>query len=373
MGISKDVIQKIIAKKIEKIEKEIKETPYHKGTEHHIGMLKARLAVMKQRLGERNVKPGGHGGKDDFAVRKTGDASCLFLGAPSVGKSSLLNVLAATKSATGNYAFTTRQVIPGMMFYGGAQIQLFDAPGILPQGNLDYGQGRRILAAARAADLLVIIADVNNPQSLFEIKNKAWQAGIRINKQPLKLRAVSRRGSDLEIGGNLGRFKADYLQRLAWTLGMRGRKIILYDPPETIDDFLDAISGSKAYLPAIFAINKIDLLSEKQKNRLRKQLAVIDPPPILISAYRQQGLEKLRKAIWRGLRLIKFSLIDRRRGYQTVIIARQGKILRDIIKRPAREMARQPIIEVSGPGAKFQSQQVGWEYLPHEGDIVSLR
>ena len=373
MGTQKDVIQKIIAKKIEKIEKEIKETPYHKGTEHHIGLLKARLAALKRQLDDRSVKPGKHGGGNNFMVRKSGDASCLFLGAPSVGKSTLLNALAATKSATGNYAFTTRQVIPGMIVYRGAKIQLLDAPGILPEGNLNYGQGRRILAAARAADLLVIISDVNNYQSLIKIKNKIWQAGIRINRQPLPVSIFNRRGKGLEITGELGKFKHNYLQELARTLGMHGKKIVLRAPPSTVDDFLDALAPNRVYLPAIFIVNKIDLLQPNQTNLLRHRLEAEGISPLLVSARRRKGLVSFKKLIWESLNLIKISFTDNRRGYETEIIARRGQSLRDIVQWQSPQVAKGVIIEVSGPGAKFKSQQAGIDYQPREGDNIIIR
>jgi small GTP-binding protein len=159
--------------KIAAIEKEIRETPYHKGTEHHIGRLKARLAKLKARA-EESHKRGGFG----FALKKSGDATVVLIGPPSVGKSTLLNKLANTNSRVEPWPFSTVKVIPGMLDYNGAKIQIFDLPGIIGGAAKGIGRGREVLAAARAADLILLMLDIKTRGRLESLLKEIAQAGL---------------------------------------------------------------------------------------------------------------------------------------------------------------------------------------------------
>src|SRR3989344_4325546 len=102
--------------KIKDLEDELKKTKYNKATQGHIGLVKAKLAMLKEKQDTRSQQKTGQS-EHGYAVRKSGDATVLLLGFPSAGKSTLLNKLTGPHSQDAAYAFTTLSVIPGAMEY----------------------------------------------------------------------------------------------------------------------------------------------------------------------------------------------------------------------------------------------------------------
>ncbi|MCE2615245.1 MAG: 50S ribosome-binding GTPase, partial [Nitrosopumilus sp. (ex Thoosa mismalolli)] len=91
-----------IPEKIKAIQDEMARTQINKATEHHLGLLKAKIAKLKREQEENVAKKSGMK-SDGFDVRRTGDATVVFIGLPSVGKSTLLNKLTGAKSTVGAF------------------------------------------------------------------------------------------------------------------------------------------------------------------------------------------------------------------------------------------------------------------------------
>src|SRR3990167_1453763 len=166
---------------IAEIEKEIRETPYHKGTEHHIGKLRARLSKLKDKALEGTSRGGGGGG--GYQVKKQGDATVVLIGPPSAGKSTLINKLTNAESKVAPYAFTTVTVVPGMLKYKEAYIQILDIPGLIEGAKEGKGRGKEVLSVVRGADLLIIMTDVQRIDLIKKIVSELEGAGIRINQE----------------------------------------------------------------------------------------------------------------------------------------------------------------------------------------------
>ncbi|MEK6949157.1 MAG: GTPase, partial [Nanoarchaeota archaeon] len=124
--------------KIKELDDLISKTKYNKSTQHAIGLYKAQLAKLKEK---QKARSGGRKG-EGYNVRKTGDGTVVLLGFPSVGKSTLLNALTNANSAVAAYAFTTLTVIPGILEYKHAKIQVLDVPGVMHGAAAGTGRGK---------------------------------------------------------------------------------------------------------------------------------------------------------------------------------------------------------------------------------------
>jgi small GTP-binding protein len=162
-------------------------TQKNKATNYHLGTLKAKLAKLRSELFlEESSKGGGPGTGEGFAVARNGDARVALIGFPSVGKSSLLNILTATESEAANYEFTTLTCIPGVLNYKGSKIQVLDLPGIIEGAAHGAGRGKEVIAVARSADAILIVLDAGK-EGLSKhreiLERELETVGIRLNQR----------------------------------------------------------------------------------------------------------------------------------------------------------------------------------------------
>ena len=111
-----------VPERIKEIEDEIRRTQINKATNHHVGLLRAKISRLKQEQEEKSGRASKSTG--GYSVRRSGDATVSIIGLPSVGKSTLLNNLTGADSKVAAFDFTTLDVVPGMMTYNGAKVQI---------------------------------------------------------------------------------------------------------------------------------------------------------------------------------------------------------------------------------------------------------
>jgi len=187
-----------ITDKIKEIEAEMARTQKNKATEYHLGLLKGKLARYRAQLLEPG--PGASGGGTGFDVSKSGDARIALVGFPSVGKSTFLSKITKTKSEVAAYAFTTLTAIPGVLEYGGAEIQILDLPGIIEGAAEGKGRGRQVISAAKTSDLIVMILDATKraeQRALLEAELEA--VGIRLNREPPNIYLKAKKAGGVKV------------------------------------------------------------------------------------------------------------------------------------------------------------------------------
>src|SRR6266700_1903872 len=328
-----------LPEKIKQIEEEMKKTQIHKHTEHHIGLLKAKLARLRAELEASTSKGGGPA----FEIRKGGDATVVLIGLPSVGKSTILNRLTNAKSKVAAYAFTTLTVVPGILRYNGADIQILDLPGIISGASSGRGRGRRVLSVARNADLVLLVLDVFQPGQVELLKHELHEMGIRINQKPpdVVITRSNKGGLALTTSVKLTKLTPATVKGIVQEYGVSNGGILMRDDI-TDDQLIDVLTGNRVYARALVVLNKVDLLTER---------------------------------IWETLDFIRIYLKrpDGEPDLEKPLILPSGSTLRDVCKKihpRFSEGAKYAL--VSGPSVKYAGQRVGLDHIPVDKDIVTI-
>lgn len=361
-----------IEKQIKDIEDEIFNTQKNKATERHIGKLKAKIARLRQDIEKRK----GQGGKGKgFSIKKQGDATIGLVGFPSIGKSTLLNQLTSAESRVGSYDFTTLDAIPGMMYHNGAEIQVFDLPGLITGASEGKGRGREVLSAVRNVDLILFMIDANHPYHLELMAGELHKAGLRLNyaRPDVVVKKTGLGGINVFSTVKLSSLDEDLIKSIASEYVINADIIIREDITE--DQLIDIFVENRVYVPAIVVVNKIDLISSDELKRQIESVKARGWKVIGISAFRGAGLRELRRLIFDELKLIRVFMkpVGKKVDMDEPLILKQGSTVEDACRKLHRNFKDKfRYANVSGPSAKHDIQKVGLDHELKDGDILTI-
>lgn len=124
--------------------------PKHKGTDHLQADIKHRIARLRESI-EKQIKKKG----PSFRIKPEGAGQVMLVGPPNAGKSSLLAALTHAQPDIAAYPCTTREPLPGMVPYGGVQIQLVDLPPVWREHCESF-----VFDNIRACDAALVVLDL---------------------------------------------------------------------------------------------------------------------------------------------------------------------------------------------------------------------
>jgi len=356
--------------KIKELEEQISKTKYNKKTQHAIGLYKAQLAKLKEKQISRSKGKKG----ESYAVRKTGDGTVVLLGFPSVGKSTLLNSLTNADSPVGSYAFTTLTVIPGVLKYRHAKIQILDVPGVVHGAAAGTGRGKEVLAVIRNADLIVFLIDVFHAEHFQALRKEVYDSGVRINQKAPDVKIVKTARGGINVGTTVKLTKIDKktVEDILKEFKINNAGIVIRTDIDA-DQLIDVIEGNKEYLPAIVVLNKIDMISKEELNSIKNKVK----PDLSISAEKNMGIPEIKALIYKKLRIIRIYLkeYNKKADMDEPLIMWEDSTLKDLCLKLHKDFVDKfKFAKIWGKSAKFPGQK--FPKLEHEledGDVIELR
>jgi len=349
-----------IDEQIEEIEATLRKTPHHKATNGFIGAMRAKIARLKDKEIESSGKSAGGG--TSFSVKKQGDATVVLVGPPSAGKSTLINQLTNAESKVAPYAFTTVTVVPGMLKYKEAYIQILDIPGLIEGAKEGKGKGKEVLSVARNADMLIVMTDVQRVNLMGKMVIELTGAGIRINQVKPKIIIEKKTEGGLEIYSNIKQdIDKETIKEIAREYGIKSGNITLKEKL-SYNRLFDAFSDNRVYVPTIFVINKVDMEPNYKQ--------MIEGEFVGLSADRGEGIPELIDEMWKALKFVTVHLVkpDENLEEGSPIIMRQEETLKDVAEKIGPDFAEsKKLVKIWGTGAKFPGQEVSFETKVLEG------
>lgn len=349
---------------IKRLEEEIRKTQKNKATEFHIGVLKSKIAKLRREaLGLKSRKGKGAG----FDIKKQGDATVVIVGMPSVGKSTLLTKLTNAQSKVAAYEFTTLTCIPGMMEYRGADIQILDLPGLIKGAKEGKGRGREVISVVRSADLILILLDATRIGDYEMIESELEGFGIRMNKTPpdVVIKKIVVGGLTITYSRKPKKISENEIKAVLNEYRIFNANVLLRQDI-TVDELIDVLEGNRVYIPAVVAVNKVDLIDDKTK---------LPKGAIPISAENNENLNVLREEIYERLGLMRVFTKKQREGadLEEPLILRRGDTVGIMCERLHRDLKKEfRYAMVWGKSVKHQPQRVGLDHVLAEGDIIMV-
>jgi len=286
----------------------------------------------------------------------------------------LLNSLTNAHSAVAAYAFTTLTVIPGLMPYKHAKIQILDVPGIVSGAASGRGRGKEVLACIRSADLVLVILDATaTVEQEAAIMSEVRDTNIRLNERKPDVTFKRTAKNGLRIGTTLKLTKLDMktIEAIFREYKINNADVVIREDISD-DQLIDVIEGNKQYLPSIVVINKSDLVTPDRLTQLRR----LWKPDLCISAQRRDHTDELKDLIFDRLRLMRVYLKEPSKDadMNVPLIMFENAHMRDVCLKLHKDFVEKfKFARVWGKSAKFPGQKfLNLDHVLKDSDVLEM-
>jgi hypothetical protein len=319
--------------------------PSHKGAENLRSEINRQISALKAKM-EHQKTQSKRGSAPTLYVKKDGVGQIVLIGPPNTGKSWLLNKLVGREIAEVTpYPFATMVPIPGMMEYGGGNIQVVEVPAIIPGSAQGKAQGKEIMSVIRTADAIVIVAPDSEKASIV---SELEQASIIVGRTRPKIEVKHSSFQGIQVSGkNFLKFPLEQLEGYLKNVGYPNSSAIISGPINSISDVSEAMNESLVY-----------------KNSIS-----IDPKNVS-----DHDLIDLRDKLF--LLLDKILVYTKKPGHDAdlsspIAMENDGTVA-DLARSLHKDFARNLKFARIWGSAKFPGQRVGPEYVLKHRDIIEI-
>jgi len=290
--------------------------PKHKGTDHLQGDIKKRIARLKERIETQTKKKG-----PSYRVKPEGAGQVMLVGPPNSGKSSLLDALTHARPDIADYPCTTREPMPGMVLFEGVQVQLVDLPPVWKEHCESF-----VFDNIRACDGALVVLDLAAP---------------------------------------------DPVEDLAETFALLREKHLELVPTTNDRVERDPNSGIIEYE---LVLNKGDLDPDGELLALIREMIDVPAPMRLVSARTGEGLDDLRRRIYRLLHVLRVFSKDHGKApdLDAPFTVPVGATVLDFAAAVHRDFADHFKSARVWGSSKFDGQVVQRDHVLADGDVVEL-
>lgn len=309
---------KTIEDKIAALEEMMAVIPKHKGTDRLRGELRKRYSKLKAERDQQSRRK-KHG--VSYHIPKEEAPQVILVGAPNVGKSSIVAATTNAEPEIANYPFTTRFPAPAMMPFADIQIQLIDTPPLSPD-HIDPWMPEMV----RNADAVLFVVDLAAPDGIdmfVFVRDVLTERGIRLSRT--------------------------------------------HDPAEH--------ELARNVKPTIIAANKLDSPEANENLELLRDVVDGELDIVPLCALMGKGVPELEKAVFDLLDIVRIysKIPGKKPDMNKPFIVRRGSTVLDVAQRIHREFGdNMKAARVWGSG-KFDGQVVDRDHVVEDGDILEIQ